>query len=168
MCPYSFSIASICCFGRTPTALAATRPFFISTSVGMLITPNSFASSGSSSMLTLTTLRSARCSPGYLVDDGGEHPARAAPRRPEIDQDRQVGRQNLFGEGAFTDRKNRHGRFPFLVGFCYQYTPAVLSCNVTRSPISAGCRRRGRRAVPARSALTAPRESRTSPRSENT
>ena len=58
----TYSIARIASFGRAPTALFTTSPFFITTSVGMLMTWNFAAKADSSSTLTLPTTTSSRSS----------------------------------------------------------------------------------------------------------
>src|SRR4051812_32505979 len=66
-------------------------------SVGMLETPKRCAVAGFWSMSSLATLTSPANSPASssIV---GDHAARAAPRRPEIDQDRDRRALDFFAE----------------------------------------------------------------------
>ena len=81
-------------FGSAPMIWWATCPFLKSSSIGIDITLYCAAVCGLSSTFSFTMRRSSR-SPGKLLEMRSDDPARAAPGRPEVDEDRLVGLEHL-------------------------------------------------------------------------
>ena len=94
--------------GAAPTLVEATWPPLNSMSVGMPRTPYCDGVFGLSSILILTTLTLSPSSLAISSSAGRDHLARAAPFRPEIDNHRAIGFEDIGLEGGVGNLMRRH------------------------------------------------------------
>ena len=93
--------ASMSAAGRAPVVRAISRPPQNTAIVGMDRMPKRSPRSASASVLTLTTSELPGLARRDLFELRRDHPARAAPRRPEVDDDRNRRRRDeLIEVGA--------------------------------------------------------------------
>ena len=92
--------ASMAAYGLAPTLEATTSPWWNSAMVGMPLDGVATGDLGVGVDVDLDDLHRGAVRSGELLELGGHHAARAAPGRPEVDDDGDVGLEHFGGEGG--------------------------------------------------------------------